>query len=576
MFWLCSPRGWLYIYIYIYQDNEVIAEAPVGRCPKKNKKIQKKSKKNDHCDTFFFPIPLGVSSFLHIFGGSLSGKPLLAHQLSMAKSRVTTNPMYVGGAGGYSFYVRGGEQVIRQRKNNSNYGSGASRTYAQMIRRVKWGNLVNVFKAMKSWQPKAYDGKRQGQTDYNIFMQLNINNATAALTREMCLSGCAVIEPLQVSRGSLPPIALALAGSGNQYVTDIVISDAIAGGTTVGELSTDILANNPQFQAGDNLAFCFFYNWKDSRVEWPFVATRYTEITLDTTSTVVVNSIPELDNKLSKSTGGFLQASWAAGTETSPNNEVGMVLIHTRKSASMLAVSSQDIVTNSNSLLSEYVGDAWYQTCIDTYGLTDEVPLDPNFKPGTIEKVTANGAVVSNGETLSGSQVIRIYGKSLYGQGYRFVHNGVSLQPGSSTDEYDEYSITDSGSYVIFVGDQVYMSFSVAAPSWPEGMSGRVSALIADAQGNVRSGSEESTDDGYLEYPQQIDSQYYRIVVYLYAKEDATIAQSDIQVLGNASATYTWNSALRYMSVYLTPAGAEFLVILKYKGFKFFQGNYSD
>ena len=57
--------------------------------------------------------------------------------------------MYKGGAGGYTFYVRGGEQVIRQRKNNSNYGETASRTYAQMIRRIRWGNLVNVFKSIK-------------------------------------------------------------------------------------------------------------------------------------------------------------------------------------------------------------------------------------------------------------------------------------------------------------------------------------------------------------------------------------------------------------------------------------------
>ena len=98
----------------------------------------------------------GVKNFAYLWRQVL-GKPLRGSSITMAKSRVTTNPMYTGGAGGYSFYVRKGEQVIRQRKNNSNYGASASRTYAQMIRRIKWGNLVNVFKAMRSWQPKAYD-----------------------------------------------------------------------------------------------------------------------------------------------------------------------------------------------------------------------------------------------------------------------------------------------------------------------------------------------------------------------------------------------------------------------------------
>lgn len=400
----------------------------------------------------------------------------------MAKSRVTTNPMYTGGAGGYSFYVRKGEQVIRQRKNNSNYGSGASRTYAQMIRRIKWGNLVNVFKAMKTWQPKAYDSKKQGQTDYNIFMQLNINKATAALTREMCLSGCAVIEPCQVSRGSLPPIALALAGSGNQYVSDIVISNAIQGSTTVGQLSTDILANNPQFSEGDNIAFCIFYNWKDSRVEWPFVSTRYTEITLDTTSTTVINSIPALDNRLSKSTGGFLQASWSAGSATSPNNEVGMVFIHTRKSASMLAVSSQEIVMNANSLLAEFSGDTWYQTCIDTYGLSTEVPLDPSFPEASILSVTANGSAVLNASVLSGSQFLDVQTNKADSEGVVLYKGNVRLTPLDSSDYHLNYILNDNGAYRLYSGGRLSMSFAVQDCVVPEDLPSRWSVGQRNAQ----------------------------------------------------------------------------------------------
>lgn len=405
--------------------------------------------------------------------------------------------MYTGGAGGYSFYVRKGEQVIRQRKNNSNYGSGASRTYAQMIRRIKWGNLVNVFKAMKSWQPKAYDSKKQGQTDYNIFMQLNINRATAALTREMCLSGCAVIEPCQVSRGSLPPIALALAGSGNQYVSDIVISNAIQGSTTVGQLSTDILANNPQFQEGDNLAFCFFYNWKDSRVEWPFVSTRYTEITLDTTSATVVNSIPALDNRLSKSTGGNLQASWSAGTPLSPNNEVGMVLIHTRKSASMLAVSSQEIVVNGNSILSSFVGNTWYQTCIDTYGLTDEVPLDPSFPEASIQSVTANGSAVSEGETLEGSQELIITGANLSTRSVKVFFDNVEYTPLSTGVNSMRYLIGDNGNVRVVVNGRVYLNFSVSGITVPDVLPTHMKMMLSSTASLSPSQSARKYEENY-------------------------------------------------------------------------------
>lgn len=484
--------------------------------------------------------------------------------------------MYTGGAGGYSFYVRKGEQVIRQRKNNSNYGSGASRTYAQMIRRIKWGNLVNVFKAMKSWQPKAYDSKKQGQTDYNIFMQLNINRATAALTREMCLSGCAVIEPCQVSRGSLPPIALALAGSGNQYVSDIVISNAIAGSTTVGQLSTDILANNPQFQEGDNLAFCFFYNWKDSRVEWPFVSTRYTEITLDTTSAVVVNSIPALDNRLSKSTGGNLQASWSVGTPLSPNNEVGMVLIHTRKSASMLAVSSQEIVTNSNSILSGFVGNTWYQTCIDTYGLTDEVPLDPSFPEASISSVTANGSAVSEGSTLEGSQELVISGTNLSTRSVKLFFGNVEYTPLEVGDGYLKYVIGDNGAVRILLNGHGYLNFSVSGIVVPAGLPTRIitaqknNASAAWSTSNQR--NQRSVESANcINYPFMADEEYANFNFFVSIADvvsgDLTLHNCTVNDLVNADARSRFN---------VTPVDPLAVCYIEYKNFIIAVFNYTN
>lgn len=483
--------------------------------------------------------------------------------------------MYTGGAGGYSFYVRKGEQVMRQRKNNSNYGSGASRTYAQMIRRIKWGNIVNVFKAMKSWQPKAYDSKKQGQTDYNIFMQLNINRATAALTREMCLSGCAVIEPCQVSRGSLPPIALALAGSGNQYVSDIVISNAISGSTTVGQLSTDIITNNPQFQAGDNLAFCFFYNWKDSRVEWPFVSTRYTEITLDPTSATVINSIPALDNRLSKSSGNFLQASWSVGTPLSPNNEVGMVLIHTRKSASMLAVSSQEIVVNGNSILSSFVGNTWYQTCIDTYGLTDEVPLDPSFPEASITSVTANGSAVSEGESLEGSQELTISGTNLSTRSVKVFFDGVEYTPLSMESGSMQYVIGNNGNVRVVMNGRTYLNFSVSGIVVPSVLPARMKMLqsktstLSPAASLVKN-TENFASVKCAQYPYMVDDEYQYIYYALY------IDESDISnfAFHNCEAANSGYSSTYYrMTVTITDASAP--AYITYQGFIVAVFNYS-
>lgn len=483
--------------------------------------------------------------------------------------------MYTGGAGGYSFYVRKGEQVIRQRKNNSNYGSGASRTYAQMIRRIKWGNLVNVFKAMKSWQPKAYDSKKQGQTDYNIFMQLNINKATAALTREMCISGCAVIEPCQVSRGSLPPIALALAGSGNQYVSDIKISNAIQGSTTVGQLTTDILANNPQFQEGDNLAFCAFYNWKDSRVEWPFVSTRYTEITLDSASTVVVNSIPLLDNRLSKSTGGFLQASWSAGTVTSPNNEVGMVLIHTRKSASTLAVSSQEIVMNANSIVAEFSGNTWYQTCIDTYGLSTEVPLDPSFPEASIQSVTANGSAVLNASVLSGSQFLDVQTNKADSEGVVLYKDNVRLTPLDSSDYHLNYILNDNGNYRLFSGGRLFMSFVVQDCVVPADLPSRWSV----GQRNTQNQDAINAITGFstfVNYPQMYNESHPNFTLVIGVEDNPFVhTDSEDYTVHNCSIDVRTTTSGYSTMIVANVVDADKVAWVEYEGFILFVFNYN-
>lgn len=386
----------------------------------------------------------------------------------MAKARVSTNPMYKGGAGGYTFYVRGGEQVIRQRKNNSNYGDTASRTRAQMLRRIRWGNLVNVYKAISSWQKKAYDSKLVGQTDYNIFMQLNINKVLVAESKEMCEAGCAVFEDYQVSRGSLAPINLELVGGSINYKSSINLTQSITGTTTVGALSTDILNNNPDFLPGDNIAIIFARNYMVSRVEWPYVSSVYAEITLDASSTTLISSIPALANRLTKSEDDTLGILGVQTIVSNPLHEVGAVMIHTRKSATDLKVSSQNIVMNDQQIITQFSGTAWEDTCILSYGLTEEALLEPSFKGGTIQSVTANGVVVENADSLTGSQELRVYIDDNDGDDVRLFFNDVEYTPLFRGDGYLGYILGDNGLCRLYSGESLYMTFSVSGLVVPD------------------------------------------------------------------------------------------------------------
>ena len=294
----------------------------------------------------------------------------------MAKIRVMSNQRRVGRVGDTTYYVRDGEQIARQSQNNSNYGATASRTPAQMSRRVKWANLVNLFKGMKSWQPKAYDFKKKGQTDYNLFMALNINTAKVCLTKDMAMNGCGCWEAYQISRGSLAPIGLVAGSTVGTAVTNIKCNLQLASSTTIGALSAEIIEKNPMFLNGDNIAIIGFWTVLDDR-GYPYSGSNYQELTLDTSSQVTLSDAG-LWNYISTSSSSTIQLDkqTVTGGETTH-----MVAIHTRKD-SVLQVSTQALCPVNDIYSAQFMGDEWEELCISTYGLDGEVPLDPGSGGG--------------------------------------------------------------------------------------------------------------------------------------------------------------------------------------------------
>ena len=486
----------------------------------------------------------------------------------MAKARVSTNPLYTGGAGGYTFYVRGGEQVVRQRKNNSNYGDSASRSTAQQNRRVKWANLVNFYKAIMSWQPKAYENKSQGQTDYNLFMSLNVNESPIALTKDMALQGCAVVTNYKVSRGSIPTIEEALTDPADGNIMAISLSQAISGSTTVGQFATDVIANNPSFKTGDNLAFIVFTNTQNS-ANYPYVSSVYKEVTLDTTNTSLLSSVIG-SNRFEKTTAGNLKVNVGAAD----SNEAGFVLIHTRKTSGALQVSTQSIVITSESFPQEYSGADWFAECVASYGVDIEVPLDPSFNSGTISQVTANSATISNGDVLSGQQTIRVYGSNLYGSNFRLIANNVVYTPLESHDGYLQYSITANADIVLQLNGSTYLSFSVVGITTPAGLTGQVVGRLVSQSGTAVNSTKMETLEGCLNYNYQVSDIRPSLRCDLSKETSLTINQSDITPANCTITSFEVTAGGDEVNIIVQPVNADNPVYLIYEGFIFFVGNY--
>lgn len=488
----------------------------------------------------------------------------------MAKIRVMSNQRRVGRVGDTTYYVRGGEQIARQSMNNSNYGASASRTPAQMSRRVKWANLVNLFKGMKSWQPKAYDFKKKGQTDYNLFMSLNINSALVCLTRDMAMNGCGCWEAYQISRGSLAPIGITPGAAVGTAVTNIVCALAFDASTTIGALSREIIAKNPAFENGDNIAIVGFWTMLDDR-GYPYSGTDYRELTLDTASSVTLSDA-DLWNYISHTDNDRLQLDYqtvSGGTTTH------MVAIHTRKRTA-LQVSTQYLVPVNDIYSGQFMGQDWEQQCIDSYGIDDTVPLDPSEAGAKIVNVTANGVEIRNAQLLSGTQTVRVYGSGLQSGAMRFSHNGVAYTPLAVGDDYVEFLLTDNGTYFIYLGSSLYMTFAVQGIVKPAALTGGVwASQKADSSAGTGSNA-QGGNVGCLNYPFKVSEALPNYWVLVAFSSDAP-ENAEAFELGNCTvAGYSRDSTNKQARLSITPTDTSSPCWLSYSGYVFFVGNYSE
>ena len=289
----------------------------------------------------------------------------------MAKVRNSAHTMRSGRIGENSWYIRGGEQIVRQRLQNSNYGASARRSEAQQLRRSKWGNLVNFYKAIKSWQPKAYEGLKPGQTDYNAFMSLNANSTLIYLTRQLVEAGGAVVGAFAVSKGSLPSLGAIKATGAVGLAIPTADDNAYPYGLTVGNLSDALMGDHMEMENGDNLAFIAFYNEKDSN-NIPRCSCLYKEVTIQHGSSIQLATMGITATKAEASDP--ITLAWGSEAGKTP---VAFAIIWAKPAAGGLKVSSEHIVMYTSTLVDEYSSNNAAAAAVASYGVDADVPLMP-------------------------------------------------------------------------------------------------------------------------------------------------------------------------------------------------------
>lgn len=242
------------------------------------------------------------------------------------------------------------------------------RTTQQMTQRVKWSNLVNLYRANRSWMKYAFETKKTNQSEYNKFMSLNVASSAIYLPKNVAAAGGCVVNDYIITQGSLSSIETTKVTGGWASNIFLPAGFQLSASTTIQQLAAAVLPLNPAINEGDQLSFIRMTQQVNGATGVPFVVVRKYEVIISSTDTRLVGSFLPLDYIVTKSNGTEL----CIGVEDS-GNAGGFVLILSRTIGGRTYVSSQRIiVANNTATISYYTGDAALQRAIDSYGESDE------------------------------------------------------------------------------------------------------------------------------------------------------------------------------------------------------------
>ena len=282
------------------------------------------------------------------------------------------NTRLSGSAGDWTFTQRNGKTIAKQKVAPK---AVPVRTFATQKRRVQWGNIVNLWRQFEGQLHPSFENRPAGVSDFNEFIRANIGIVPVYLTKDEARGGGAVAAGYQITRGSLPSVAVSIStGEDPSVSTDIVCNFTPSPSTTFADLSRAIISGNADYQDGDQISY-YRLDQTVSADGIPRTKVFAYEMTLDLSDDTSLSILPP----------GFEIVSGHIGADSMTNGAVAWV--HSRRTASGTLVSTQHL-TVSNNILDTYQSDAQLWDAIESYGgirreqfltpdINTEVPVTP-------------------------------------------------------------------------------------------------------------------------------------------------------------------------------------------------------
>lgn len=347
-----------------------------------------------------------------------------------------------------NFSGKVGDKIYSQRKNGTvvyeapKVPKVPKRSEAQLDQRLQFTNLAAVNTQFHKTLKKGFEGIGNSMSDYNAFVQCNINVVKVYIPKKVRLNGGSVLAPYQITRGKLPSIAYAKNGDG------VLVSDISLGGlmisdeTTIAQFSAAVVAYNDDYKEGDQITFFYGVQTLDAVTHIPRARITGYKIVLDLNDVTplygVVTGLGFCSVLAAGGSGagagsgagsGFGSGSGSGSGAGSGSGSgsgsgfgsggyclgMGMVIedgaaawIHSREDgASGLSVSTQYLYVDS-SVLASYQTNEAFTISAESYGGINqsEVFLQPgdNVERGSLTPVLDAEPVPGGGSQNGGSQ----------------------------------------------------------------------------------------------------------------------------------------------------------------------------
>lgn len=311
------------------------------------------------------------------------------------------------------------------------------RTVSQQTQRVKWSNLVNLYRANQSWMKYAFETKKITQSEYNKFMSLNVASSNIYLPKHVANAGGCVVAPYYFTQGSLPSIEW-VKEAGVGFTSNIVLDTTYEMlNPLVSAFSQMLIANNPAIRQGDQLSIIRMTQMSNADTGIPYVIVRKYELIVDVNNTTDrVNDYWPADMVDSNE----LEDARLIIKDT--NKSGGFAMILSRTISGKTYVSTQRVVImNNETMIANYSSPAALQAAIDSYGVQDDAFLSSTTAEGNTQAPTLLSILSADYD--DGNRVVA---------GARFLIN--TMEPGSLFNLYFNDDVTQNPESILLYTNQ--------------------------------------------------------------------------------------------------------------------------